>query len=99
MRLVSISEIKDNVEFWRGTRFRHLNVGLNVSDKNLDYYEYMLVEVPGELDYMLLTCVEGHKSGAALAFVKTALDKSKFVVTAEAIKFSMGEKDIYLIQD
>ena len=37
----------------------------------------MLAGVPGESEYMLLTCVEGYKSGSALALVKTSEDKSK----------------------
>jgi len=30
----------------------------------------MLVEMPGEIDYLLLTCVEGCKSGITLAIIK-----------------------------
>ena len=73
-------------------------IGLNVSRKEDDYYEYMLAEIPGERDYMLLTCVEGYKSGSALAFVKTASDKSKFVITGKAIKYSMGTENVYLLE-
>lgn len=55
----------------------------------------MLAEIPGERDFMLLTCVEGYKSGSALALVKTLEDKSKFIVTGKAIKYSMGVKKTY----
>jgi hypothetical protein len=99
MKLIPIKDIKDNDEFWRGTRFRMYNVGLNVKDKKDDYYEYMLAQIPGDSDHLLLTNVVGYKSGAALALVKTSDDKSKLVVTGEAIKFSIGTEDTFVIKD
>ncbi|WP_299435634.1 hypothetical protein [uncultured Aquimarina sp.] len=95
-KLIPLEMIKDDHEFWRGTRFRHYGVGLNVESKEDDFYEYMLAEIPGERDFMLLTCVEGYKSGCALSLVKILDDKSKIVVTGKAIKYSMGTKNTYL---
>lgn len=99
VKIKPLTDIEDEMEFWKGTRFRQYEIGLNVSRKEDDYYEYMLTEVPGKSDYMLLTCVEGYKSGSALAYVKTASDKSKFVVTGKAIKYSMGIKNTYLLEN
>lgn len=97
-KLIPLKEIKDNVEFWKGTRFRQYEIGLNVPEKENDFYEYMLIEVPGKRDYMLLTCVEGYKSGSALVWVKTADDTSKFVVTGKAIKYSIGIRNTYVLE-
>ena len=97
--LTPLAEIPDDEEFWKGTRFRQYEIGLNVENKEDDFYEYMLAEVPGESEYMLLTCVEGSKSGSALALVKTSEDKSKFIVTSKAVKYSMGIENIYLIKE
>lgn len=97
-KMRSLKEIKDETEFWKGTRFRQYEIGLNVSKKEDDYYEYMLAEIPGESDFMLLTCVEGYKSGSALALVKTSEDKSKLVITGKAIKYSMGIENTYLLK-
>ena len=44
--------------------FRQYEIGLNVENKEDDFYEYMLTEMPGESEYMLLICVEGYKSGS-----------------------------------
>ena len=92
---IPISELNDTYEFWRGSRFRQYGIGLNVNSPEEDYYEYMLCEIPGNRDEMLLTCCEGYKSGCALAYVKTIEDKTKFKVDAKAIKYSMGEENIY----
>ena len=86
--------ISDDQEFCKGTRFRQYEVGLNVKNKEEDFYEYMLAEIPGEKEFMLLTCVEGYKSGSALALVKT-----KFIVTGKAIKYSMGTENTFLKEE
>jgi hypothetical protein len=99
IKLIPLKDIKDDHEFWRGTRFRIYNVGQNVKDKNDDYYEYMLAQIPGDNDHFLLTNVVGYKSGAALALVKTIDDKSKIVVTAKALKFSLGTEDTFVVVD
>ncbi len=96
-KIKPLKEVGDELEFWKGTRFRQYQIGLNVTEKEDDYYEYMLTEIPGERDFMLLTCVKGHKSGSALALVKTSADKTKFVITGKAIKYSMGTENTYLI--
>jgi len=98
-QLVPLEMIRDDQEFWRGTRFRQYGIGLNVENKAEDYYEYMLAEIPGEKDFMLLTCVEGYKSGCALSLVKILDDNSKIVVTGKAIKYSMGTKNTYLKEE
>ncbi|MDO5981272.1 hypothetical protein [Flavivirga spongiicola] len=97
-KIKPLKEIEDKLEFWKGTRFRQYQMGLNVSEKEDDYYEYMLAEIPGERDFMLLTCVEGYESGSALALVKTSEDKTKFVITGKAIKYSMGIENTYLME-
>jgi hypothetical protein len=99
MKLIALTDIPDDDEFFIGTRFRILNVGLNVADKKDDYYEYMLVEIPRDKKHMSLTNVEGHKSGSILALVKTKEDQSKFVTTGQALKFSMGTDNTYLLID
>jgi hypothetical protein len=96
--LMPLSELEDDREIWMGTRFRQYEIGLNVARKEDDYYEYMLAAIPGEQDYMLLTCVEGPKSGFALALVKTGDIPDKFVVTGKAIKFSMGTEHTFMLE-
>jgi hypothetical protein len=99
VKIRPLSDIEDDIEFWKGTRFRQYEIGLNVSRKEDDYYEYMLAEIPGKRDYMLLTCVKGYKSGSALALVKTASDTSKFIVTGKAIKYSMRTENTFVLEN
>jgi len=99
MKLIPLKEIDDGIEFWKGTRFRQYEISLNVDNKNDAFYEYMLVELPGEREFMLLTCVEGYKSGSTLTLVKTLEDQTKFTVNGKAIKYSMGIENTYLIKE
>jgi len=55
----------------------------------------MLTIVPGESEYLLLTCVEGYKSGSPLAFVKT--EPNEMYVTAKSLKYSIGIENVYLL--
>lgn len=95
MKKQAIIEVDDNKKFYCGTKFRQYKIGLNVKSKEEDYYEYMLIIVPGEADHLLLTCVEGYKSGNSLAYVKT--EPNEMCVTAESLKSSMGIDNVYLL--
>jgi hypothetical protein len=100
-RLVPFTELEDHFEFWAGTRFRVFNVGMNSQDKSQDYYDYMLIAVPGESDWMLAANVTRdagrHKAGASLCMVQTLKGVGRFVVTAASLKASVGIVDTYLL--
>lgn len=96
--MMPLLEILDNQIFYKGTRFRIYNVGLNVKDKTLDFHEYMLVELPGDENYMLLTCVDAYKSGSSLALVKKNEENGK-TVNGKSLKFSLGVKDTFVLED
>jgi len=96
-KIIQLKELDDNMSIWKGTRFRQYNVDLNVTDKKDDYYEYMLTEIPGEKDFMLLTCVEGYKSGSPLAYVKTDNVEKSFKVNIGEMKSSMGIEGTFMI--
>jgi hypothetical protein len=40
--LIPLIEIDAEQEFWSGTKLRNINVGMNVTDKAQDYYDYIL---------------------------------------------------------
>jgi hypothetical protein len=100
-RLVPFADLSDELEFFRGTRFRVFNVGLNVEDNAQDYYDYMLAAVPGESEYMLVTNVTidagRNKAGASLCMVQTLKGGGRLVVTGASLKASVGMSDTYLL--
>ncbi len=97
--LVPLTELDDDELLWKGTRIRVYGVGLSVEYPTDDYYEYMLAEIPGDRDSMLLTCVVGYKAGSALSFVKTIADKSQFSVSGKGLKDAVGTDNVYLVKE
>jgi hypothetical protein len=97
-KMTPLRDIEDNREFWKGTRFRKYGVGLNVKNKDEDYYEYMLTEIPPKRDRMMLTHVNGYKSGSVISFIKTS-ETTKFVVSGKEIKNCLGLINTYLIEE
>ncbi len=57
MNRVPISQLSNNIKIWSGTIVRLHNVGLNISDKSEDYYEYLISEIYGNPEYLQLTCL------------------------------------------
>lgn len=98
IKLIPLSSLPDDQEIFMGTRFRQYEIGLNVPRKEDDFYEYMLAQIPGDYKYMLLTCVEGAKSGSALAMVKTGDIPKRFVVTGKTIKYAMGTEHTFMLE-
>lgn len=96
-RLVALKDVQDTDEFWKGTRLRLYNVGLNVKSPKDDFYEYMLSEYPGDREQMLVICVEGYKSGSILASIPTPSGASKFVVTGKTLKHYLGIEHVFLL--
>ena len=100
-KLIPLVEVPDDREFWVGTRFRRFKVGMNVQDKTQDYYDYMLANVPGESDYMLVVNVTQdagrYKAGGSMCMVKTLDGVNRFVVTGKALKASVGTDNIFLL--
>jgi hypothetical protein len=99
MKLIPLGDTDDKAEFYKGTRFKIFNAGLNVKNQSDDFYEYMLCEISGDRNYMQLINITGYKSGAVLAHVKTKDDKTKLVVTGKAIKFSIGTDNTFLLEE
>lgn len=56
----------------------------------------MLSYNPSEPEYLLLTCVEGHKSGHSLALVKSILG-NPYAINGASIKHSMGIENVFMI--
>jgi hypothetical protein len=99
MRLVKIKDVGIDVKFWSGAIFREYEVGLNVDSKS-DYYDYMLINIPSEKDYLLfINITQGNnKAGSTLCYVKIPdIDNGKYVTTKE-IKNAIGVENIFWLK-
>jgi hypothetical protein len=101
--LIPLADVPDEQEFWAGTRFRQVNVGMNIKNKSDDFYEYMLINDNSIRDYMLLANVSleagRYKAGFVIAHVRTLENVNRHVVTGAAMKFSFGIEETFLVDD
>ena len=98
-QLTPLNDVADDIEFFRGKRFRKYQVGmLDVAEAD-DYYEYMLVDNGDQ--YMLLinssSAAGIHKAGAVVCYVQKVDSMDRSVVTASAIKYSMGVGNMFAV--
>jgi hypothetical protein len=99
IQLTPFSDVADGVKFFRGQRFRKYQVGMMQVEEADDYYEYMLVD-NGD-PYMLLinpsSAAGIHKVGAVVCYVQKLASSNRAVVPAAAMKYSMGLKNMFVI--
>jgi hypothetical protein len=98
-QLTPLNDVADDIEFFRGKRFRKYQAGLLDVEEVYDYYEYMLVDNGDE--YMLLinssSAAGIHKAGAVICYVQKLASVGRVVVTAAAMKYSMGLKNMFVV--
>ena len=100
MELIPISDIHDTGEIWRGTVFRVMNIGMNVP-KEKDYYDYMLVKIPWESEFLILVNVtyDNTKAGAVYGTsVKVSAPGVAATVSGKAIKEALSLETCFLVK-
>ena len=100
MELVSLLDIPDDYEIWRGSVFRVMNVGMNVP-KEEDYYDYMLVGIPWESEFLILVNVthDNTKAGAVYGTsVKVSAPGVASTVSGKAIKEALSLERCFLVK-
>ena len=73
MNWIPISQLSDDAKIWSGIIVKLYNVGLNVSDKSKDYYEYLISEIYGNNEYLQLTCLSQGEAGNIICVLKKDL--------------------------
>jgi len=104
IELIPLNKINYRKEFWKGTKFRRYNVGLNVKDEQDNYFDYMLVYVGWEMYSLMLVNITENSYDAGFVYgsvipVDESLDR--MVVRVKDLKAVFGEesKDWYLIKE
>lgn len=102
MELIKLSDIRDDREFWRGSKFRLINNGTNLHPDD-KYFDYLLSTLPWDNENMILVNVtpNNHKEGAVYAS-KISVEKSlkKIVVRKQELKKALGKdfENFFLIE-
>ena len=98
-QIIPLNDIADDVEFFRGKRFRKYQVGMLDIEEADDYYEYMLVD-NGDQHMLLINSSSAagiHKAGAVVCHVQKLDSVDRAIVTALAMKYSMGVANMFVV--
>lgn len=91
---IPLSNIKDDEEIWAGARVRLYDVGLNSSDKEKDYYEFIISYIYDNNDHLQLTNLTPGKAG----YVTFVLEKdlpNNFGL-GKTLKYLIGLENAYI---
>jgi hypothetical protein len=100
-KLLPLSNILDEHEFWAGTKIRIQGVGLHVNEPHEDYYDYMLALLPTHSERMILVNISsgaGKAKAGLCHLAQPAIKEGKRqVVLGKELKRMLGEENVYLI--
>ncbi len=98
MKLIDIKSLDNDTLYSSGTIFRQYKVGMNVNTIHEDYYDYMLVDIPWELEHLLLVNVTTNniKAGYTHCCVKIDNNSGFRMVSVFNLKNAIGDDNIYL---
>lgn len=99
MELISFFDVQDDTEFWPGSVFRITGVGMNV-DSHLDFYEYMLINLPWDHEYLIVTNVTHNntKAGTVLCSVPIYNPSIAKTVNGASLKEALGNGPWYWVK-
>jgi hypothetical protein len=91
---IPLENINDDGKIWVGTRVRLYDVGLNVSDKKDDYYEYLVSFIYGNDVYLQLTNLSQGEAGNIIFVIEKDLP-NQFAL-GKTLKDMMGAENAYV---
>jgi len=88
MEWLPLANLNDDTKIWAGTKVRIYNVGLNVSNKSDDYYDYLVSFIYGNNDFLQLTCLSQGEAGNIICVIKK--DSPNHFATGKELKRMIG---------
>lgn len=92
---IPLKAISDDCKIWAGTRVRLHNVGLNVVDKNNDYYEYLVSFIYGNAVYLQLTNLSQGEAGNIICVIEK--DLPNHYSLGKTLKHMMGQENTFVL--
>nr|WP_235561167.1 hypothetical protein [Bacillus sp. FJAT-28004] len=92
---IPLINFEDDGKIWVGTKVRLYNVGFNVKDKSLDYYDYLVSNIYENKDYFQLTNLSQGKAGNFICVMKK--DSPNHYALGKSLKEVMELENTYLL--
>jgi len=100
--LVPLEKINPYKQYWKGTKLRHYNVGLNVKDKEDDYYDYILALLDSSYFILVNITENNSKAGSVnIGFINKNNQGGRVMLRKRDFINYFGDesKDWYIIQE
>jgi hypothetical protein len=91
---IPLKDVKDEDKIWPGSKVRLYNVGLNVSKKSDDYYDYLVSYIYGNHEFLQLTNLSQGEAGNILCVVKK--DLPNHYSLGKTLKVMIDNNDCYV---
>ncbi|MDQ0876091.1 hypothetical protein QFZ77_004750 [Paenibacillus sp. V4I3] len=92
---VPLINISNDEKIWAGTKVRLFNVGLNVADKEHDFYDYLVSYIFDNDDLLQLTNLSQGKAGNILCVIPK--DKPNHYSSGKSLKDMVGLDNTYVL--
>lgn len=89
--------ISNDEKIWVGTKIRLFNVGLNVTDKEHNYYDYLISYIYDNNDFLQLTNLSQGEAGNILCVIP--IDKPNHYSLGKSLKEMVGLENTYVLYE
>lgn len=89
--------ISNDEKIWVGTKIRFFNIGLNVTDKEHDYYDYLISYIYDNNDFLQLTNLSQGEAGNILCVIPK--DKPNHYSLGKSLKEMVGLENTYVLYE
>ncbi|WP_172198718.1 hypothetical protein [Saccharibacillus qingshengii] len=91
---VPLEKLQDMDPIWAGTTVRLYGVGLHVTDKSEDYYDYLVSYIYDNNEYLQLTNLSPGKAGNIICVIQ--MDQPHYYARAGNLKERIGIENTYV---
>ncbi|WP_397538169.1 hypothetical protein [Rummeliibacillus pycnus] len=94
---IPLANINDKSKIWAGTRVRLYNVGLNVEDRNDDYYEYLVSYIYDNAEFLQLTNLSPEEAGNIICILQK--DLPNHYALGKTLKKMIGVENTFVLEE
>ncbi|GIO56844.1 MULTISPECIES: hypothetical protein [Paenibacillus] len=92
---IPLINISNDEKIWVGTKIRLFNAGLNVTDKEYDYYDYLVSYIYDNNDLLQLTNLSQGEAGNILCVIPK--EKPYHYSLGKSLKDAVGLDNSYVL--
>lgn len=92
---IKLSDLADDEKIYHGLKIRLYNVGLNVENREDDYYDYLVSEIYDKPGYFQLVNISPYKAGLIITIIEKEPGESYSL--GKILKRQMDRENSYVL--